>query len=158
MLCPNCQTEVSNWQFYCPQCRTSLQDYQDFGRSSRRQSFDRVGAHLINLILVLLLLGGSVLVARQIDWKELKAMFKDPGAGVRTDTPGRKPDKSKPGDRRRRVKTESSAQKSDVNASQATSVESVRRLPQKIEELPSPEEVPRESSPAQGQPKKPGFD
>ncbi len=138
MLCPKCQTEVSSWQFYCPQCRTALQDYNEYGRDSRRQSFDRVGAKLINLIIVLALIGGSVLVARQIDWKELVALFRDPGAGVRSQEPVRRQNKAGSAGRRAKEEPESAG---------AASFESVRQLPQKIEELPSPDEVPGPAQP-----------
>lgn len=138
MLCPKCQTEVSSWQFYCPQCRTSLQDYNEYGRDSRRQSLDRVGANLINLLIVLALIGGSVLVARQIDWKELIALFRDPGAGVRSQEPGRRRNNTGTAGRRAKEVSESTG---------AASVESVRELPQKIEELPAPDEVPGPAQP-----------
>lgn len=101
MICPKCQTEITNWQFYCPQCRASLQDYNELGGGFKRGTLERVGGQLINLIIVLFLIGGSVLVARQIDWKELIAMFRDPGAGYRTGHPA--PDK--PADRPRRSRT-----------------------------------------------------
>lgn len=108
MICPKCQTEITGWQFYCPQCRTSLQDYNELGGGFKRGALERVGGQLINLIIILFLIGGSVLVARQIDWKELIAMFRDPGAGYRTGQPA--PDN--PANRRRRSRTR---EKSTVN-------------------------------------------
>ncbi len=136
MQCPKCRTEVLDFHFYCPVCRTPLQNYPLDPAEPRKWVFDRVLSQVINLLILAFLIGGSVLIARSIDWKELINGFKkasQPADG------GQKGRRSRTGASSRRPSAGATdADQSNEPIKQPVAArESVKSMPHRIEELPS---------------------
>lgn len=71
MRCPKCQTDVPDGHFYCPNCRVSVYNYAPEGWKAAGGRLERAGRRLLDLVLLLALIGGGVVLARAIKWKEL---------------------------------------------------------------------------------------
>jgi len=151
MQCPRCQTEVSEWQFYCPNCSAQVQNHTPEFEKPRRGKVERVGARVLNALLAIFIVGGLVLMARAVQWKQLFDSIRGNVGASAEAFPGSKNDRSsrarasasRPDDGSPApVKAEAS-----VGAEKSQAVESVRALPQKIEELPSADDQPQAPKP-----------
>ncbi|MGH9835641.1 MAG: PEGA domain-containing protein [Blastocatellia bacterium] len=151
MQCPRCQTEVSDWQYYCPNCRAQVQNYTPEFERPQRGKFERVGARVLSALLAIFIVGGLVLMARVVQWKQLFDSIRGNADASTETSPGSKNDRSsrtrastsRPDDGSptpTRAEDSAGAQKSQV-------VESVRALSQKIEELPSADDQPQAPKP-----------
>jgi cytoskeletal protein RodZ len=152
MQCPNCLIEFSDLHFYCPNCRTSVLDYEPEGKKGRRGRIERVGVRILNLLLGLFIIGGLVLMGRAVRWSELFTAISrnvdvsaetssspraERASRTRTATPSRDEDSATP------ARTGVS-----VASKKSPGVESVREMPQQIEELPAVEDQPQGTKPA----------
>lgn len=151
MQCPRCQTEVSDWQFYCPNCRAQIQNYTPEVERPQRGKIERVGARVLQALLTIFIVGGLVLMARAVQWKQLFDSIRGYADASTVTSSGSKNDRSsrtgtsaaRPNDGSTApVKAENSAR-----AEKSQAVESVRALPQKIEELPSADDQPQTPKP-----------
>jgi hypothetical protein len=90
--------------FYCPLCHSPVMDSLSDESNSRWNKIKRIGSHVLTILLLSVMVGGSVFVARAIKWKELIDGFKEvatPGAvenekprrrkGASNSTPGKVP-------------------------------------------------------------------
>ena len=75
MRCPKCQTDVPDGHFYCPNCRVSIYGYSPEGGMANGGKLERAGRRLLDLLLLLALIGGGIVLARAIKWKELLNSF-----------------------------------------------------------------------------------
>ncbi len=151
MQCPRCQTEVSDWQFYCPNCRAQIQNYTPEVERPQRGKIERVGARVLGALLAIFIVGGLVLMARGVQWKQLFDSIRGNADASTETSPGAKNDRSS--------RTRASAARPDdgsptpvraeaaARAQKSQAVESVRALPQKIEELPSADDQPQAPKP-----------
>lgn len=147
MNCPKCQAKVADGHFYCPICRTMIHSNIEEEAEANRGLVERAGSVLFNLLLIGFIIAGSVVVARQINWQELIDQFKGKPEGrmkvERTETrPRAGSNAARPGDSVVAAAAPAEMKKSDRPAG----VESVRALSQKIEELPTLEEVAKNSA------------
>lgn len=140
MRCPNCQTDVPEGHFYCPGCQVPIYSYVPQGQKSRGGRLERAGKRLFDLVLILILIGAGVVLARAIKWKEVFNIFKP----VAESSPPAKPERESSGGsstkRRKSNSPDPQQQGTSEGASKPASAESVRDLKQKIEELPSSDE------------------
>ena len=74
MRCPKCQVDVPDGHFYCPSCRVSVYNYAPEGRLAGSR-LERAARRLLDLLLLLALIGGGIVLARAIKWKELLNNF-----------------------------------------------------------------------------------
>ena len=81
MRCPKCQTSVPDGHFFCPNCHVSVYGYIPESGRMNGGRLERAGRRLLDLLLVLVLIGGGVVLARAIKWKELWNNF-NPSAEV----------------------------------------------------------------------------
>lgn len=151
MQCPRCQTEVSEWQFYCPNCSAQVQNYTPEFEKPRRGKIERVGARVLSALLAIFIVGGLVLMARAVQWKQLFDSIRGSAGASAETSPGSKNERSsrarasavRPSDGSPTpAKAENSAR-----AEKGQVAESVRALPQKIEELPSADDQPQTPKP-----------
>jgi len=70
MQCPKCQTEVPDMHFFCTNCLTQVRSFGPED-TKRRGIVERVGSVLIDLLLIVFIIGGAILIARQINWGDL---------------------------------------------------------------------------------------
>jgi len=133
MRCPKCQADVPEGHFYCPNCRVSVYGYVPEGWKSNGGKLERAGRRLLDLVLLLALIGGGVVLARAIKWKELLNGFTS-SAEV---SPSAKPDPSGHSSKHR-VKASDQA---PSEAPSKSSTESVPDSKPKIEEPPSKTET-----------------
>ncbi len=151
MQCPKCQTEVSDWHFYCPNCRAQVQDYTPENKKPQRGKIERVGARVLDVLVGIFIIGVLVLMARAVQWKELFDAIRG-NTDVSADVPSNSKIK-----RSSRAGT-SAGQRDDslpapakteeaVREEKSAAIESVRAMPQKIEELPSVEDQPQPPKP-----------
>jgi len=151
MQCPRCQTEVSDWQFYCPNCRAQVYNYTPEVERPRRGKIERVGARVLNALLAIFIAGGLVLMARAVQWKQLYDSIRGNADASAETSPGSKNDRSS------RIRASASRPddgsptptkaEDSARAEKSQAVESVRALPQKIEELPSADDQPQAPKP-----------
>jgi cytoskeletal protein RodZ len=147
MQCPRCQTEVSEWQFYCPNCSAQVQNYTPEFEKPRRGKIERVGARVLSALLAIFIVGGLVLMARAVQWKQLFDSIRGNADASAETSSGSKNERSS----RARASTVRSDDGSptptkaedSARAEKSQAVESVRALPQKIEELPSTDDQPQ---------------
>ncbi|MGE0882885.1 MAG: hypothetical protein AB7P14_05035 [Blastocatellales bacterium] len=140
MRCPNCQTDVPEGHFYCPGCQVPIYSYVPSNQKSKGGRIERAGKRLVDLILILVLIGAGVVLARAIKWKEVFNGFKP----VVESSPSAKPERDASGglsSKRRKASSDPQQQGSHEETSKPASAESVRELKQKIEELPSSDET-----------------
>jgi hypothetical protein len=81
MRCPKCQTSVPDGHFFCPNCHVSVYSYMPESGRIGGGRLERAGRRLLDLLLLLVLIGGGVVLARAIKWKELWNNF-NPSAEV----------------------------------------------------------------------------
>lgn len=152
MLCPQCQNEFPDWHFYCPQCRTQVQDYLAEEPISQPTMLERVGRVMLDLLVLLFFVGAGVLLWRAIKWQDLFNQFQ-PTAGVAAPAADNRPPRPPSATKH---STEPAAQPSKPTAAskpeRTPTVESVRQMPQKIEELATAEEATPKPTPTPGKP------
>lgn len=78
MRCPSCQNEIPSNQFYCPICRASVYTYVPESTQKKGGMFERAGRRLLDLLILAVLVGVAVVLARQIKWNELMGIAKPP--------------------------------------------------------------------------------
>ncbi len=88
MQCPKCQAEVPDMHFFCTNCLTQVRSFDQDDLQHKRGIVERVGSVLIDVLLSVFIIGGSILIARQINWRELVYGFQRP-PDAQTE-PGRK--------------------------------------------------------------------
>ncbi len=71
MRCPSCQNEIPSNQFYCPICRASVYTYVPESTQKKGGMLERAGRRLLDLLILAVLVGAAVVLARQIKWNEL---------------------------------------------------------------------------------------
>ena len=139
MRCPKCQTDVPDGHFYCPNCRVSIYGYLPEGSMTGGGKLERAGRRLLDMLLLLALIGGSIVLARAIKWKELLNSFHS-SAEV---SPLGKPERSSSGQQTKRRAT---------NASTQSQVESGNPAkPSSTESLPDPK-ASNEKKPSKSEP------
>lgn len=117
MRCPKCQTNVPDGHFYCPNCRVSIYGYIPEGAKASGGRLERAGRRLLDLFLILALIGGGIVLARAIKWKELLNSV-SPSAEV---SPSVKSEPALPGhSSKRRAANPSSQSSSDTPGKSAT--------------------------------------
>ncbi len=156
MQCPKCQAEVPEGHFYCSNCRVQVQTYEPETEKSFRGKFGRVGVYALNAAVWVLIIAALILVGRQAPWKELYAAIRaEMGVFEKVDSDSTA--KTQPRAQSKAPKSAKSAQtdgKAGGTAKVAEasgqekqeknkSFESVRAMPQKIEELPSVQDQPQ---------------
>ena len=121
MRCPKCQTDVPEGHFYCPNCRGSIYGYLPEGGMTNGGKLERAGRRLLDLLLLLALIGGGIVLARAIKWKELLNSFNS-SAEV---SPSVKPEQSSPGraTKRRAANTATKSQEESGNIAKPSSTE-----------------------------------
>jgi hypothetical protein len=116
---------------------------------AKRAMVARVGSVLINLLLLAFIIGGSIIVAKQINWQELINQFKGKPAGKVKVEKNELRSRSVQGGSRSVEKGVEVALPAETKNSERSSrppgIESVRALSQKIEELPTLEESTKNS-------------
>jgi hypothetical protein len=141
MRCPKCQTEVPDGHFYCPNCRVSIYGYLPEGGMLTGGKLERAGRRLLDLLLLLVLIGGGIVLARAIKWKELLNSFNS-SAEV---SPSIKPEQSSSGraTKRRATATSTQSQEESGNTAKSSSTEvspdpksSIEKPPSKSESQP----------------------
>lgn len=159
MQCPSCRNEIADNQFYCPVCRASVYSYtpeNSPGGGKRKGKLP--GRWLLEALLILILIGVGIVLARAIKWKELMNNFL-PGfvtapAENSGTAPGSPPASS--GKKSAAKPVKSPEEKPPADPNKPTSTESVRDMNQKIEEFPAPgESKPTPKPTAQPTPKPP---
>jgi len=78
MRCPSCQNDIPDNQFYCPICRASVYTYVPESTQKKGGRLERAGRRLLDLLILVVLVGAAVLLARQIKWNELLGIAKPP--------------------------------------------------------------------------------
>lgn len=154
MQCPNCRSAIPEYHYYCPRCRIPVQDYLREGADRRRDLLGRVLNNLLTLAILSIFVGGSVIVARQIDWREMyRVFFEQPdGSGGRMPAERGKPEPAS-GRRRGREPEQPGGTTRGSRDISSGGIESVRQLPRPIEELPFPgggEANPAKTAPRRG--------
>lgn len=137
MRCPNCQTEIPEGHFYCPKCQVLVYNYLPPGAKPNGGRLERAGRRLLDLLLILILIGGGVVLARAIKWKELWNNI-NPSAEV---SPSPKPERGSPASspaKRRNANSTQTTAETQGNSSKSDSAESGRDVKQKPEESASP--------------------
>lgn len=121
MRCPKCQTDVPDGHFYCPNCRVSIYGYLPEGGIANGGKLERAGRRLLDLLLLLALIGGGIVLARAIKWKELLNSFNS-SAEV---SPSIKPEQSLPGrpTKRRAANASTQTQKESGSNTKPSSIE-----------------------------------
>ncbi|MGE0130670.1 MAG: PEGA domain-containing protein [Blastocatellales bacterium] len=153
MRCPKCQAEISEWHFYCQNCHTQIQSYKPEVEKPERGRIERAGVRVLNALAWVSIIAVLILTGRTVQWSELFAAIRgDTGvsAGSRPDSkdaraPRTRLDGGRQDDR-------SPTDTKDVEVSErgkSDAIESVRAMPQKIEELPSVDDPPESSRPRQ---------
>lgn len=145
MLCPKCQTNVPEGHFYCPNCRASVYNYAPDNSWSNGSILERAGRRLLDLLIILILIGGGVVLGRAIKWKELLNGFKPTTEA--SPAPKRDSHTGSPSKRHAASPSPTPQEKTDPTA-KSPSAESARDLPQKIEELSKPDEIRRTRKPS----------
>jgi len=151
MQCPRCQTEVSEWQFYCPNCSAQVQNYTSEVERPQRGKIERVGVRVLKALLAIFIVGALVLMARMVQWKQLFDSIRGNTDASAEISPGSKSERAS----RARASAARPADgslapvrtKDAARAEKSQAVESVRALPQKIEELPSADDQPQAPKP-----------
>ena len=136
MRCPKCQTDVPDGHFYCPNCRVSVYGYIPEGARANGGKLERAGRRLLDLLLLLALIGGGIVLARAIKWKELLNSV-NPSAEV---SPSTKPEPSLPGHSSKHRTANAPAQ----SPSEAPSKSATETAP---DAKPKTEEPPSKSAP-----------
>ena len=147
MRCPSCQHAVPEGHFYCPSCRISIYSYVPEGAQFKGGRLERAGKRLLDLLLVLLLIGAGIVLARTIKWKEVVNGFK-PVAEV---SPSAKPEReaaSSSGKRRTASASAQGAPETPTKSSKPASAESGNDLKQKTEEPASTDKTRPTPKPA----------
>ncbi len=124
MRCPKCQTDVPEGHFYCPNCRASIYGYLPEDGMAMGGKLERAGRRLLDLLLLLALIGGGIVLARAIKWKELLNSFNS-SAEV---SPSAKPEQSSPSKPTKRRVTNTSTQ-SQIESGSITKPPSTEVLP-----------------------------
>ncbi|MBL8186956.1 MAG: hypothetical protein JNK38_03060 [Acidobacteria bacterium] len=78
MRCPSCQNEIPSNQFYCPICRASVYTYVPENTQKKGGMLERAGRRVLDLLILAVLVGVAVVLARQIKWNELMGIAKPP--------------------------------------------------------------------------------
>lgn len=71
MRCPSCLNDIPDNQFYCPICRASVYSYVPESTQKKSGMLERAGRRLLDLLILAVLVGAAVFLARQIKWNEL---------------------------------------------------------------------------------------
>jgi len=132
MRCPKCQTDVPDGHFFCPNCRVSVYGYIPEGARANGGRLERAGRRLLDLFLLLALIGGGIVLARAIKWKELLNSV-NPAAEV---SPSAKSEPTLPGHSPKRRAASASAPSSSEAPSKSATEPALDAKP-KIEEQPS---------------------
>lgn len=145
MQCPSCRSEIPDNQFYCPVCRASVYSYTPENVRSTNTRVERAGKRLLEVLLVLILIGIGIVLARAIKWNELVSNFL-PGAVTATPTPkSDHPQNSQTDSSGKRKATDSSSpktgEKKSADSPKPASAESTsvkKEEPSKSESKPAP--------------------
>ncbi|MGH9839543.1 MAG: PEGA domain-containing protein [Blastocatellia bacterium] len=143
MKCPQCRSEVADWHFYCANCHALVNDPDPSAAKAVEGMVERAGRRLLDLLFGIFIVGLLILMARTIEWKNLlraiqgnasyPAETKGGHNGRKNPEPSRGPDDSN--------QNAGGTGGRDGNGKNRKA-ESVRSMPQTIEELPSPEGSP----------------
>lgn len=138
MQCPKCRTDVPEGHFYCPSCRTLIYNYRP--ERAARGPLERAGGRLLDLLLAVIIIGGLVLTARMVNWREFLANLR--GEVKQVGQPERPTDRAstKPSPTPRRARANEPAPFKSPPLPE--SVRSLPQKPQKTEELPAVEFQP----------------
>jgi hypothetical protein len=140
MKCPKCHSEVADWHYYCPNCHTLVQDVAPESGRTPEGMVERAGRRLLDLLFGVFIAGLLIVMARQIEWRSLlRALRGDPATPA--ETREMRKGRGNPAPTRQSGGTKSTpADDLDGNlkTERPAKAESVRSLPQAIEELPSP--------------------
>lgn len=150
MQCPKCQAEVPEWHFYCPNCCTQVQTYKPEIERPPRGRFERAGARVLEAMVWMLIIAALVLTGRAVQWNEIFAAIRgytDVSEKSGTDSKVKRASRTR-SDEDRPDKAPMVAKTAEVSRQEKKdAVESVRAMPQKIEELPSVEDHPQSQKP-----------
>ena len=157
MRCPKCQTDVPDGHFYCPNCRASIYGYMPESGMMGGGKLERAGRRILDILLLLALIGGSIVLARAIKWKELLNSFNS-SAEV---SPSVKPERPSSGQqtKRRATTTSTPSQAESENTAKPSSTESLPDPKPASEKPPSKNEPQSSSKPtATPTPPKPDYE
>lgn len=146
MRCPKCQTEVSEWHFYCQNCHTQVHDYKPEVEKPQRGRIERAGARMLNAMVWLSIVAALVLTGRAVQWGGFFAAIRgDTGVSAepRADSKDTRSFRTRLARERRGDKATTTVKSVEApTREKKDAVESVRAMPQKIEELSSVEDSP----------------
>lgn len=151
MRCPKCQSDVPEGHSYCSKCRISVRDHVLDNPRPSQSGIDRAGKRVLDLLILLVLLGGGVLLARSIHWKELLNGVKPTGRVSQSAQQEREAQPGSPAKRGGARSSRTSKEKPASPAKPATSdseEEKAKEIPPAKEEQPRPNpETIAQSSP-----------
>lgn len=146
MKCPKCKAEVPEWHFYCQNCHIQIHDYKPEAERPPLGRIERAGARVLNALVGLSIIAVLVLTGRAVQWSELFAAIR---GDTSVSAESRLASKESRSTRARSTEGRREDEPpTDVKAVEASGrekkdvVESVRAMPQKIEELSSVEDSP----------------
>jgi cytoskeletal protein RodZ len=113
MRCPSCQNDIPDNQFYCPICRASVYTYVPENTQKKGGRLERAGKRLLDLLILVVLIGAAVLLARQIKWNELLGIAKPPAENSSPAKTERNSGKQNQNSTNTKKRTETSASSSD---------------------------------------------
>jgi PEGA domain len=148
MKCPKCHAEVAEWHFYCGNCHALLSERVSNVTTTTETAggiVERAGRRVLDLVFVGFILGILILMAREIEWNSLLRAFRDE-MGSPAQTP--RPRNLRNGSTRRSepaitpTSTPIGGEDVGMKPDRTGKAESVRSLPNPIEELPAADEAP----------------
>lgn len=134
MRCPSCQNDIPDNQFYCPICRASVYSYVPESTQKKGGRLERAGRRLLDLLILAVLVGAAVFLARQIKWNEL--------LGLKPATETSSPAKSERKQNQSPTTSQNAPKKSEASSSSTSSTEadSPKESKPKSEDLPAANE------------------
>lgn len=120
MRCPSCQNDIPDNQFYCPICRASVYTYVPENTQKKGGRLERAGRRLLDLLILVVLIGAAVLLARQIKWNELLGIARPPAENSSPAKTERNSGKQNQNSTNTQKRTETSASSSDPENAKET--------------------------------------